>query len=95
MPVYRSSHNTSCVHLNFSKQLFKSNLIFALFMFLLSRLPSGAFTIDSSTPPLRRNLNEDAILVRHKISNYMLFQLFFKRLNKLNVKTYLWRWISS
>jgi hypothetical protein len=32
--------------------------LFALFVFLLCRLASGAFTIDFSTPTLRRNLNE-------------------------------------
>jgi hypothetical protein len=47
-------------------QLFKSNLtfqLFALFVFLLCRLRSGAVTIDSSTPTLRINLNEHPILV--------------------------------
>jgi hypothetical protein len=42
--------------------LFKSNLIFSLFVFLLCRLTSGAFTIDSSTPILRINLSEHPIL---------------------------------
>jgi hypothetical protein len=32
--------------------------LFVLFVFLLCRLMSGAFTIDSSTLTLRRNLNE-------------------------------------
>jgi hypothetical protein len=41
--------------------LFKSNLTFALFVFLLCKLTSGTFTIDSSTPTLRRNLNEHPI----------------------------------
>jgi hypothetical protein len=36
--------------------------LFALFVFLLCRLTSGTFTIDSSTPTLRRNLNEHSIL---------------------------------
>jgi hypothetical protein len=36
--------------------------LFALFVFLLCRLTSGAFTIDSSTPTLRINLNEHTIL---------------------------------
>jgi hypothetical protein len=35
--------------------------IFALFVFLLCRLTSGAFTIDSSTLTLRINLNEHLI----------------------------------
>jgi hypothetical protein len=39
----------------------KSNLTFALFAFLLYRLTSGVFTIDSSTPTLRINLNEHPI----------------------------------
>jgi hypothetical protein len=32
-------------------------------VFLLCRLTSGAFTIDSSTPTLRRNLNEHPIFL--------------------------------
>jgi hypothetical protein len=32
-------------------------------VFLLCRLTSGAFTIDSSTPTLRRNLNEHPIFI--------------------------------
>jgi hypothetical protein len=32
-------------------------------VFLLCRLTSGAFTIDSSTPTLRRNLNEHLIFI--------------------------------
>jgi hypothetical protein len=36
--------------------------LFALFVFLLSRLTSGAIPIDSSMPTLRRNLNEHPIL---------------------------------
>jgi hypothetical protein len=41
-----------------------SNLtsLFALFVFLLCRLTSGAFTIDSLTLTLMRNLNEHSIL---------------------------------
>jgi hypothetical protein len=35
--------------------------LFALFVFLLCRLTRSAFTIDSSTPTLRRNLNEHPI----------------------------------
>jgi hypothetical protein len=35
--------------------------LFALFVFLLCRLTSGAFTNDSSTPTSRRNLNEHPI----------------------------------
>jgi hypothetical protein len=35
--------------------------LFALFVFLLCILTSGAFTIDFSTPPFRRNLNEHPI----------------------------------
>jgi hypothetical protein len=35
--------------------------LFALFVFLLCRLTSGAFTIDSSTPTLTGNLNEHPI----------------------------------
>jgi hypothetical protein len=45
-------------------QLFQSNLtfwVFALFRFLLCRLTTGAFTIDSLTPTLRINLNEQSI----------------------------------
>jgi ABC-type thiamin/hydroxymethylpyrimidine transport system permease subunit len=37
--------------------------LFALFVFLLCRLTSGAFTIESLTPTLRRNLNEHPILI--------------------------------
>jgi hypothetical protein len=36
-------------------------------MFLMCRLTRGAFTIDSSTPTLRRNLNEHPIHVRKLI----------------------------
>jgi hypothetical protein len=36
----------------------KSNLTFALFVFLVCRLKNGAFTIDSSAPTLRGNLNK-------------------------------------
>jgi hypothetical protein len=39
-------------------QLFQ---LFPMFVFLLCRLTSGAFKIDSSTPTLRRNLNEHPI----------------------------------
>jgi hypothetical protein len=35
--------------------------LFALFVILLCKLTSGAFTIDSSNPTLRRNLNENPI----------------------------------
>jgi hypothetical protein len=35
--------------------------LFALFVFLLYTLTSGAITIDSSTPTLRINLNEHPI----------------------------------
>jgi hypothetical protein len=35
--------------------------LFALFVFLVCRLTSGAFTINSSSPTLRRNLNEHPI----------------------------------
>jgi hypothetical protein len=38
------------------------NSLFALFVFLLCRLTSGAFTVDSSTPTLRINLNKHLIL---------------------------------
>jgi hypothetical protein len=34
-----------------------------LFVFLFCRLTSGAFTIDSSPPTLRRNLNEHPIQI--------------------------------
>jgi hypothetical protein len=37
--------------------------LFALYVFLLSRLTSGAFTIYFSTPTLRRSLNEHPVLV--------------------------------
>jgi hypothetical protein len=36
--------------------------LFALFLFLLRKLTSGAFTIDSPTPTLERNLNEHPIV---------------------------------
>jgi hypothetical protein len=36
--------------------------LFALFVFLLSRVASGVIPIDSSMPTLRRNLNEQPIL---------------------------------
>jgi hypothetical protein len=36
--------------------------LFALFVFLLCRLASGAFTIDSSTPTLRIKLNEQHLI---------------------------------
>jgi hypothetical protein len=47
--------------LHTADQLFKSNLTFCVVVFLLCRRTSGAFTIDSSTPTLRRNLNEHLI----------------------------------
>jgi hypothetical protein len=55
-------------------QLSKSNLTFwgcLCFWFLLCRLTSGAFTIDSSMPTLRRNLNEHSIF-----SVYLCARLF-------------------
>jgi hypothetical protein len=50
----------------------------ALFVFLLCRLTSGEFTIDSSTPTLTRNLNEHPILVSFFI-NEALLRRHFKR----------------
>jgi hypothetical protein len=38
--------------------------LYALFVFLLWKLTSGALTIDSLTPTLRINLNEHQILLR-------------------------------
>jgi hypothetical protein len=49
---YRS--RISCLNLTY---------FFALVVFLLRKLTSGAFTIDSSTPTLRINLNEHRILI--------------------------------
>jgi hypothetical protein len=46
--------------------------LFALFVFLLCRLTSGAFTIDSSTPTLTINLNEHPIY-NHICSVYLKF----------------------
>jgi hypothetical protein len=40
-----------------------------LFVFLFCRLMSGAFTIDSSTPTLRINLNEHPILAQSFLGN--------------------------
>jgi hypothetical protein len=46
--------------------------LFALFVFLLCRLTSGAFTIDSSTPTLRKNLNEHRLhLITQAISTLL------------------------
>jgi hypothetical protein len=39
-------------------QLFESNLTFSVVCVFTRRLMSGAFTIDSSTPTMKRNLNE-------------------------------------
>jgi hypothetical protein len=50
-PIVNSSR-ISCLNLT---------SLFALFLFSLCRLTSGAFTIDSSTPTLKRNLNEHPI----------------------------------
>jgi hypothetical protein len=42
-------------------QLFKSNLTFCVVGVFTLQTDKGAFTIDSSTPALRRNLNEQPI----------------------------------
>jgi hypothetical protein len=64
--VYRMSFKCLLRGLQITDPLFKSNLIFALFVFLLCRLKNGALTIDSSTPTMRRNLNEPPIFIKCK-----------------------------
>jgi hypothetical protein len=51
--------NAPRLRLRITDQLFKSNLDFCV----VCRLTSGAFTIDSSTPTLRINLNEQQIFL--------------------------------
>jgi hypothetical protein len=51
--------NAPWLWLRITDQLFKSNLNFCV----VCRLTSGAFTIDSSTPTLRINLNEQQIVL--------------------------------
>jgi hypothetical protein len=66
-PSRRKIYNNPVQHVQLfyitriTDRLFKSNLTFGLFVFLLCRMTSGAFTIDSSTPTLRIILNEHAI----------------------------------
>jgi hypothetical protein len=56
--------------------------VFTLFVFLLCRLTSGAFTIDYSTPTLRRNLNEHPVPAHNAprdifLHFYILLYFFF------------------
>jgi hypothetical protein len=53
-PRIRDQDHIRCLNLT---------LLFALFVFLVCRLTSGAFTIDFSTPTLRIHLNEHPILL--------------------------------
>jgi hypothetical protein len=50
-------------------RLYKSNLTFCVVCVLLCKRTSGAFTMDSSTPTLRINLNEHPILFQFEDVN--------------------------
>jgi hypothetical protein len=71
----------------------KLTSLIALFVFLLCRVTSGAFTIDSSTPIFRINLNEHPILLNfneilhiQKISFFFIFQNDFILRTKMTLK---------
>jgi hypothetical protein len=51
--------------------------LFALFVFLLCRLTSGAFTIDFSTTTLRINLNEHQIPIIQSFYQFFVIYCFF------------------
>jgi hemin uptake protein HemP len=73
--------------LQITDQLFKTNLTFALFVFLLCRLTSGD---RSSTPPLRRNLKKRSDRFKcaksKSDSRIVLSQPVFHRQNSILIK---------
>jgi hypothetical protein len=72
-------------------QLFKSNLTFCVFVFLLCILTTGAFTIDSSTPTWTGNLDVHPILCFNINSCLNFFYIWFDRTCCRNTTTNIWR----